>query len=108
MVFKFFCTLLFLVIVSAVIAEESTGPHVASKTDTDESKSENNKRKNEIYLKEGLEVICGNGPLKVHVAAEPKPGWFCQSGYARNTDGKCIKLDQCDSKIPKINSVKYN
>lgn len=98
MVFKYSCTLLFMVMVTAVLTEESTKANETSNTDT-ETIGEKNKIKNEIYLKEGLELLCGNGSAAVHVAAEPKPGWFCQSGYARNTDGKCIKLDQCNSKL---------
>lgn len=79
----------------------------ASLNETVES-SDTKARENEIYLKEGMELLCGTGAVGgIHIATEVKSGWFCNSGYARNLDGKCVKLDKCDSKFNLI-SIKDN
>lgn len=89
MVFKDFGLLLVLLMVSASLAE--------SLNKTVDGTEENDK--NEIYLKESVEVLCGTGAVGgLHIATEAKSGWFCKSGYARNLDGKCVKLDKCESK----------
>lgn len=63
------------------------------------TKSDKDEREHEIYLEEGLEVICGKGAGGgVHITTEPKSGWFCKTGYARDLDGKCVKLEKCNSK----------
>lgn len=94
MAFKDFGILLVLLMVSTSLAGNlnKTVESVTKTTDTVE-------RKNEIYLKEGMELLCGTGSVAgLHIATEPKQGWFCNTGYARNLDGTCVHLDKCDSK----------
>ena len=45
---------------------------------------------------------CAAATGPVVCTADCQSGCFCESGYARNTAGNCVLINQCPSKFPEI------
>lgn len=105
MMLKYFGTLLFMMMITVSLADEFIKITSLSKTEIRSVVKETNKH--EIYLEDGVELSCGESSDKSagdseglkRLATVPKPGWFCKNGYARNSEGKCVKLVKCSSKF---------